>query len=111
MNLQNKLYELIENWESETVEFKEANDNFSTSVIGQYFSALSNEANLKKVDSGWLIFGVRNADHVIIGTDYRNDEVRLQNIKHQMTQITHGYSFVNVNAFEIEGKRVVMKVF
>ena len=48
------LQELITTWENEVVEFKEANDNFSTSDIGKYFSALSNEANLRGASSGWL---------------------------------------------------------
>ena len=55
------LHELIAGWENEVVEFKEANDNFSTSDIGKYFSALSNEANLSGADAGWLVFGVNNS--------------------------------------------------
>ena len=45
--LQQILDSLIAGWEGECVEFKEANDNYSTSDIGKYFSALSNEANLR----------------------------------------------------------------
>lgn len=33
--------------ESEVVEFKEAKNAFDFSTLGEYFSALSNEANLK----------------------------------------------------------------
>lgn len=44
-------YEILENlmerWEYETVEFKEAKSNYDTDKIGRYFSALSNEANLE----------------------------------------------------------------
>ncbi len=37
--------------ETEIVEFKgSVNDNYSTSDIGKYFSALSNEANLKNAE-------------------------------------------------------------
>ena len=47
--------------ESEIVEFKGAiNDNYSTSDVGKYFSALSNEANLSGADSAWLVFGVQD---------------------------------------------------
>ena len=52
---------LIAAGESEVVEFKDANDNFPTSDIGKYFSALANEANLTGADAGWLVFGVSNA--------------------------------------------------
>lgn len=33
--------------EIETVEFKKASNGFNDAELGQYFSALSNEANLK----------------------------------------------------------------
>lgn len=38
---------LMERWETEIVEFKEAKGGYSEDKIGQYFSAISNEANLK----------------------------------------------------------------
>lgn len=44
--------------ETEFVEFKEAKLNFDFDDLGKYFSALSNETNLKGQSSGWLIFGV-----------------------------------------------------
>jgi len=78
------LTHLITEWENECVEFKEANDNFPTSDIGKYFSALSNEANLRNRPSGWLIFGVRNKDRAITGTTYREDPARLQSLKQQI---------------------------
>ena len=37
--------------ENEVVEFKRAGNGFDTFKLGAYFSALSNEANLKKRDS------------------------------------------------------------
>ena len=52
------LYDLIENWEDEIVEFKEASNNFKQDEIGQYFSAISNEANLHmKVLLRYLFLG------------------------------------------------------
>jgi ATP-dependent DNA helicase RecG len=41
------LHSILDYPESEVVEFKEAQQNFSFEDLGQYFSALSNEANLK----------------------------------------------------------------
>ena len=38
----------------------------------QYFSAISNEVNLKGLQHGWLVFGVRNKNKEIVGSDYRN---------------------------------------
>jgi ATP-dependent DNA helicase RecG len=107
--LQQKLNELIAGWENEVVEFKEANDNFSTSDIGKYFSALSNEANLKNKDAGWLVFGVRNRTRTVVGTTYREDRERLQSIKKQIGDGTDpNTTFREVYEFTSTGMRVVM---
>lgn len=90
------LNKLIENWENEVVEFKEANNDYKMSDIGKYFSAISNEANLKGLQCGWLVFGVRNKDRVIVGTDYRNTQ-GLEKLKHEITNnTTGGISFVEI---------------
>ena len=46
--------------ETEWLEFKEARNSYSFDELGKYFSALSNEANLKQKQSGWLIFGIKD---------------------------------------------------
>ena len=43
------LIKLIKNWETEVVEFKEAGKDYDKNKIGKYFSAISNEANLKRL--------------------------------------------------------------
>lgn len=78
------LEELIANWEDETIEFKEANDNFKTDEIGRYVSALSNEVNLAGIESAWLVFGVRDRDHEVVGTSYRMEPKRLSSLKRQV---------------------------
>ena len=87
IDLQGLLPSLIAGWEGECVEFKEANDNFPTSDIGKYFSALANEANLRGLLSGWLVFGVNNRQQ-IVGTPYRPEHTPLQSLKHQIAQDT-----------------------
>ena len=70
----NKLFNELKTLSSETewVEFKEAKSSFSFKELGQYFSALSNEANLKGQPYGWLIFGVSDKTRKIVGTiNYR----------------------------------------
>jgi ATP-dependent DNA helicase RecG len=86
--LENTLTDLIQTWENEVIEFKKANDNFSTSDIGKYYSALSNEANLRSKERAWLVFGVRNKTRKIVGTDYRIESVRLQSLKMLISQRT-----------------------
>ena len=66
------LYGLIDNWENEVIEFKEAEKDYDRDKIGRYFSALSNEANLRGLQHGWLVFGVNNKERKIVGTEYRN---------------------------------------
>ncbi len=46
------LEKLMERWEYEVVEFKEAKSNYDTDKIGRYFSAISNEANLRQQQYG-----------------------------------------------------------
>ncbi len=65
---------LIQHKESEVVEFKKAENNFDFDDLGKYFSALSNEANLRGLDFAWLIFGYDEKNHEIVGTSYKNGE-------------------------------------
>ena len=106
------LFSLIENWEEEIIEFKEAGKNYKQSEIGQYFSAISNEANLHGLQYGWLVFGVRNKDRKIVGTDYR-DTQGLNTLKNEIaSNTTSGISFLGI--YEVyplvdgEKKRVIM---
>ncbi len=50
---------MLDNWENEITEFKEAKSYFDTDKLGRYFSAISNEANLKQQQYGWIVFGIR----------------------------------------------------
>ena len=54
---------LIQHKESEVVEFKKAENNFDFDDLGKYFSALSNEANLRGLECAWLIFGYDEKKH------------------------------------------------
>ena len=106
------LYDLIDNWENEIIEFKEAENDFDQHKIGQYFSAFSNEANLRGLQYGWLVFGVRNKDRTIVGTGYR-DTQGLNTLKHEISaNTTNGISFIDIYEVYpvVDGvaKRVVM---
>lgn len=79
---------LIDEWETETVEFKEAKSDFDTDRIGRYVSALSNEANLAGKDFGWLVFGVCNKNRTVVGTAYRTERDRLDGLKKQINDGT-----------------------
>lgn len=79
---------LIHTWENEVVEFKQAGNDYSSDRIGEYFSALSNEANLRGLDCAWLVFCVHNKTRAIVGTSYREEPERLQGLKYQLAQST-----------------------
>lgn len=103
------LTELITRWESECVEFKEAGDSHDTHDIGKYFSALANEANLRGYDRAWLVFGVRNKNRKVVGTNYRPQAERLDSLKHQITQGSGaGLTFRNIHELYTDGHRVLL---
>ena len=67
--------------ETEWVEFKEAKNNYDFDNLGKYFSALSNEANLKGQPAGWLVFGITDKPpRQVCGTNYRPDRPSLDSL-------------------------------
>ena len=102
------LLDMLSHPETEVVEVKEAQTNYHFNSIGQYFSALSNEANLHGKQEAWLIFGVAD-DMSITGTYYRNDEKSLLSLKKEIKAHTNqALTFIEIYALTIDGKRVVM---
>ena len=70
----------------EHIEFKEAKNEFSFEKLGEYFSALSNEANLKKQKYAWLIFGITDkVPRKVSGTNYR-EGIKLQKLKEEIAE-------------------------
>lgn len=110
--LNSLLDRLIGEWENEVVEFKRGGAGFSTGEIGEYFSALSNEANLRGMRCGWLVFGVHNKTRRIVGTDYdvTPEEVnRSGGLKFQITQRTDpGMCFSGIYTLKRPEGRVVL---
>jgi len=54
--------------ETEWVEFKHDNDNLQE--IGEYVSALSNGAALHGKTTGYLVWGIEDATHAVLGTTF-----------------------------------------
>lgn len=94
--------------ETEWLEFKEAKSKFDIDKIGQYFSALSNEANLKTLDYGWLIFGVKD-DKTIVGSTFREDRKSLDKLKGEISEhTTYRISFIEIHELHLPEGRVIM---
>lgn len=106
------LHSLLSNWEDEVVEFKRGGAGFSTGEIGEYFSALANEANLRCLPHAWLVFGVDNKTRKVVGTDYDASPEALNRsggIKYQITQSTDpGVCFSDVHVLDLPEGRVIM---
>ena len=85
------LQKLIDRWEHEIVEFKEAKGNYSEDKIGQYFSAISNEANLDNKQYGWFILGVsETGEKRPVGTNFKTGKPSLlENFKYTISKGTN----------------------
>ena len=103
------LEQLIAAWENEVVEFKQASTDYDTDKIGEYFSALSNEANLRGAERAWLVFGIDNKTRTVVGSDYRLDVERLHSLKHQIAQATSpGITLREIHVLNHPQGRVVL---
>lgn len=101
-----KIRKMIDDFEDEVVEFKEARTNYSFKDIGKYFSALGNEANIRDTKEAWLIFGVDN-DKNIVGSEYRK-EGGLQNLKKEIVSGTNErLTFMEIYELYIDECRIV----
>ncbi|MCW2119975.1 ATP-binding protein [Flavobacterium sp. 7A] len=95
--------------ENEVVEFKEASKNYDFSKLGKYFSALSNEANLKGKAFSWLIFGVEDKKHSIVGSQFRIHRKDLDSLKGEIAKkTTNAISFIEIHEIFKSNSRVLM---
>ena len=85
--LKEKILNLVVTFENEVIEFKEARSNYSFNDIGKYFSALSNEANLRGLQEAWLVFGISD-EKEIVGTEFRK-QGGLHNLKKEIVNGTN----------------------
>ena len=93
------LYQLMQRWEYEIVEFKEAKGGYNEDKIGQYFSAISNEANLKGQQYGWFILGIsEKQDKYPVGTAFKSgDPTLLEKFKYEISKsTTDGMTFLDI---------------
>jgi ATP-dependent DNA helicase RecG len=75
--------------EIEWIEFKEAKNDFHFDRLGEYFSALSNEANLKEQPWAWFVFGVKDKPKQIVGSNYRRSRTHLDSLKEEIANQTN----------------------
>ena len=102
------LNELLANDENECVEFKHAKNGFDIDLLGKYFSALGNEANLKNKQYSWIVFGIDDKTHDLVGTNFYPDN-NFNKIKKQIADnTTDNITFIEVYSINKDNKRVIM---
>lgn len=95
--------------ETEVFEFKEARNNYDFNKLGKYFSALSNEANLKGRPHAWLIFGIKDKGRSIVGSQFRQNRKDLDNLKGELAnKTTNRISFIEIYELHLPEGRIVM---
>lgn len=95
--------------ETEVFEFKEAKNDYSFAKLGKYFSALSNEANLKGKPHAWLIFGIKDKGRTVVGSRYRQNRKDLDSLKGEIAnKTTNRITFIEIYELQLPEGRVVM---
>ncbi|MEP1305370.1 MAG: ATP-binding protein [Balneola sp.] len=95
--------------ETEWVEFKE---NYTEpELIGEYLSALSNSALLKDEEFGYLVYGVENRSHKIIGTNFKPRKTLIGNQELENWLATQLYPRLDFGIFEFTYKEKNIVIF
>ncbi len=112
--IQEKLKKLLDDLralpaETEWVEFKEAKKTFDFNKLGKYFSALSNEANLKNKEYGWLVFGIEHESRKVVNTRFRPNRANLDSLKSEIANKTiNRITFIEIHELHFLEGRVIM---
>ena len=94
--------------ENEVVEFKEAKNTYDFNKLGKYFSALSNEANLKNLKCSWLVFGVKD-NQTVVGSQFRCSPKDLQSLKKEIAdKTTNRLTFIDIHEVTHTNGRVLL---
>lgn len=78
--------------------------------IGEYISALSNSAVLNGKPYGYLVWGVQDRPHEIVGSDFRPDTVKQGNepLETWLLRLLEPQVQFGFHAVDVDGKRVVV---
>ena len=94
--------------ETETIEFKE---NYAEKErIGRDISALSNSANLTEEKFAYLVFGVRDRTHEIVGTTYSPKKEKIVSIELEfwLNQNIKPEIDFSIHEFAYQGKHIAL---
>ena len=94
--------------ETEWVEFK--HNNINSEEIGEYLSALSNSAALHGEQTAYLVWGIQDEAHSIVGTNFkpRAEKIGNQELENWLaTQVSPRINF-KIHEFLVESKNIVL---
>lgn len=94
--------------ETEWVEFKENNDD--PEMIGEYLSAISNSAALEKKRMGFIVWGVQNESHEIVGTNFKPKSAKCggQELESWLLTLLNPHINFKIYDFQYENKNIVL---
>ena len=94
--------------ETEWVEFKQNNEKPET--IGEYISALSNSATLHGQNAGYLIWGIEDYTHKIVGTKFKPKQTKVSNEELENWLLKLLFPRINLKIYEfaMESKNLVL---
>ena len=100
--------QLITNGECDTVEFKENNSNVE--MVGSAISGLANSACLEDKTFSYLIYGIHDSDHEIVGTAFNPSIEKIKNenyLNWLINRLDPKIDF-KVKMIDISNKRVIV---
>ncbi|MBL1217853.1 MAG: transcriptional regulator [Planctomycetes bacterium] len=94
--------------ETEWVEFKV--NNCDAERIGKNISAIANAAVLQDQDAGYIVWGIENKSHQLVGTDFRpkSDRRGSQPLEIWLASFLSPRVHFTIHEGEVEGKHVVV---
>lgn len=75
----------------------------------ELISVRSNEANLGQEEFAWLLFGIHDKTHAVLGSSYKPTRPSLDALKREIAEGTNcGITFTEIHEIMYQGKRVIM---
>ena len=94
--------------ETEWVEFKQ--NNADPQEIGEYLSALSNSAALHRKEAAYIVWGIENGTHTVVGTTFKPRQTKKGNeeLENWLLRLLAPRLEVKIHEFQENGHDVVI---
>jgi len=95
--------------ETEWLEFKQNNDH--SQLIGEYLSALSNSACLSDKSHGYLVYGIDDGTHEVVGTGFKPYETKAkgnEGLEPWLARLLSPRVDFRIFEYDYEGRSVVL---